>query len=164
MMGKETRRLKINHKIHNKHGRPPVVTAIVIINILGWFATEGVWVYFHLSGQIPPVSSGGSYFERAYFGLVNGFTAADAVWSNLFLLASIIGLWRMKPWGWTAAMMANTIWLYSMTFTLVRDLLTSLTAGTVFFLVFAVFAAFSTVYLWLRRALFWNQGKSGNSP
>jgi hypothetical protein len=135
--------------------RPPLVTLIVIINLIGWITTEGIWVYFHLTGQIPPIESAGSYWEKAYFGLVNGFTVADAVWSNLSLVFSIIGLWRMKSWGWMAAIMANTIWLYSMTFSLVRDVHIGLTPGTAFFLIFAIFAVFSTIYLWNKRALFW---------
>jgi hypothetical protein len=134
-----------------------MVTIIVVINILGWITTEGVWAYFHFSGQIPEINSAYSYWEQAYIGLINGFTAADAIWSNLTLLISIIGLWRMKPWGWTAAMMANTIWLYSMTFTLVRDIYTQFTAGTIFFLFFAGFAIFSTIYLWIKRELFWEK-------
>jgi len=142
--------------------RPAIITIIVVINILGWIATEGVWVYFHLSGQIPEISSANTYWEQAYIGLINGFTAADAIWSNLSLLFSIIGLWRMKAWGWTAAMMANTIWLYSMTFTLVRDLYTQLTAGTIFFLFFAGFAIFSIIYLWIKRDLFWRGPDTGH--
>lgn len=134
--------------------RPSMVTVIVIVNIIGWFTTEGIWVYLHLTGQIPPIESANSYWEMAYIGLINGFTTADAIWSNLSLLFSIIGLWRMKAWGWLAAIMANTIWLYSMTFSLVRDLYIGLTPATAFFLIFAVFAGFSTVYLWKERHLF----------
>lgn len=137
--------------------RPIGVTVIVFVNILGWLTTEGIWVYLHLSGRIPPVESMGSFWEQSYIGLVNGFTVADAIWSNLTLLFSIIGLWRMRDWGWTAALMANTIWFYSMTFTLIRDLTTGLTGATIFFLFFMAFAAFSTVYLWLSRGLFWNR-------
>lgn len=135
--------------------RPLGVTVIVIVNLIGWLTTEGIWVFLHLSGQIPAVESMGSFWERSYIGLVNGFTVADAVWSNLTLLLSIFGLWKMKDWGWTAALMANTIWFYSMTFTLVRDAATGLTSATVFFSFFLLFAAYSTGYLWKNRRLFW---------
>lgn len=137
--------------------RPVFVTVIVVVNALGWLTTEGVWVYFHTTGQIPPIDPAHSYWERSYVGLVHGFTVADAVWSNLTLLASIVGLWRMRSWGWTAALMANTIWVYSMTFTLVRDMYVGLTAGTIFFLFFAAFAMVSTVYLWRTRRWFWHE-------
>lgn len=136
--------------------RPSFVTVIVIVNIFGWITTEGIWVYFHLTGQIPPIEAANSYWEMAYIWLINGFTTADAIWSNLSLLFSIIGLWRMKAWGWLAAIMANTIWLYPMTFSLVRDFYIGLTPGTAFFLVFAIFAGISTVYLWKNRNLFLN--------
>lgn len=135
----------------------PFVTVIVVVNALGWLTTEGIWAYFHATGQIPSIDAGRSYWERSYIGLVNRFTVADAVWSNLTLLGSIVGLWRMRSWGWTAALMANTIWIYSMTFTLVRDLHIGLTAGTAFFLFFAAFAIVSTAYLWARRDLFWGR-------
>ena len=108
----------------------------------------------HLSGQIPAPVQMDSYFAKANIGLLHGFTTADAIWTNLTLLFSIIGLWKMKDWGWTAAIMANTIWFYSMTFTLVRDMTTGLKGFTIFFLFFMVFAMFSTIYLWKNRRLF----------
>lgn len=135
--------------------RPTIVSLIAIVNIIGWITTEVVWIYMHSSGQIPSPDTLESYWSKAYIGLVHGFTTADAVWSNLTLIFSIIGLWKMKDWGWTAAIMANTIWFYSMTFTLVRDFTTGLTGFTLFFLFFMAFAAFSTFYLWRNRRLFW---------
>jgi hypothetical protein len=137
------------------HKRPRVVTVIVMINLLGWLTTEGLWVYLHMTGQIPPIAQMQSFFERSYIGLVLGFTVADLLWSNLLLLASIVGLWRMRSWGWTAALMANTIWVYAMTVTLVRDIMVTWTAGMLFFLSFAVFALLSSSYLWWQRSLFW---------
>jgi hypothetical protein len=142
------------------HKRPRVVAIIVIANLLGWLTTEGLWVYLHMTGQIPPIVQMQSFFERSYIGLVLGFTVADFLWSNLLLLASIIGLWRMRSWGWTAALMANTIWVYTMTVTLVRDMMVTLTAGMLFFLGFAVFALLSSIYLWWQRSLFWTDTDS----
>lgn len=136
--------------------RPRVVTVIIIINILGWITTEGMWFMLHITHQIPPVASMHSYFEKSYIGLANGFTVADAVWSNITLLISIVGLWKMENWGWTAAMMANIIWLYTSTFTIVRDLLVSITPAMIFFSVFAFLALLSTIYLWKTRYLFWH--------
>lgn len=135
--------------------RPAIVSLIAIVNIIGWITTEGAWIYMHASGQIPSPTEMETYWAKAYIGLVHGFTTADAIWSNLTLLFSIIGLWKMKDWGWTAAIMANTIWFYSMTFTLVRDFTTGLTGFTLFFLFFMIFAGFSTIYLWINRRLFW---------
>jgi hypothetical protein len=136
--------------------RPIIVTIIVIINILGWIATEALWVMLFINDKIPAIESMNSYYEKAYIGLVNGFAVSDLVWSNLILLISIIGLWKMSAWGWTAAFMGNTIWLYTITFTLVRDILTTITATTIFFSCFAGFAIFSTIYLWNSRRLFWS--------
>ncbi|HYE12771.1 MAG TPA: hypothetical protein VEF53_21640 [Patescibacteria group bacterium] len=135
--------------------RPAWVTVIVIVNVFGWITTEGMWVVLHLTNKIPAISVMNSFFERSYIGLVNGFTIADAIWSNLSLLFSIVGLWKMKAWGWAAAIMANTIWLYSMTFTIVRDLLVTITPAMIFFSFFAIFALVSTIYLWNNRYLFW---------
>lgn len=135
--------------------RPVGVIIIVILNILGWVTTEGMWLMLHVTHQIPSVSAMHSYFEKSYIGLVNGFTVSDAIWSNITLLLSIVGLLKMKNWGWTAAMMANTIWLYTMTYTIVRDLLVTITSAMIFFSVFAFFALISTIYLWKKRYLFW---------
>lgn len=135
--------------------RPAGVNAIIIFGILGWITTEGLWAYLHITHQIPAIASMNSYWEKSYIGLVNGFTMADAIWSNITILASIIGLWKMKTWGWTAAMMSNTIWVYTMTYTMVRDIMVKVTFGMVFFSVFALGAMVSTVYLWQKRRLFW---------
>jgi uncharacterized membrane protein (DUF2068 family) len=135
--------------------RPIVITIIVIVNIFGWITTEGMWAVLHLTHKIPSISDMHSFFEQSYIGLVNGFTIADAIWSNLTLLISIVGLWKMKAWGWTAAIMANIIWLYTMTFTIVRDILVIITPAMIFFTFFATFALFSTIYLWKTRYLFW---------
>jgi hypothetical protein len=98
-----------------------------------------------------------SFWEKSYIGLVNGFTAADAIWSNITIIAAILRLWKMKLWGWTAAMMSNTIWIYTMTFTFVRDIMVQITFGMIFFSVFALFAIVSTIYLWHIRRLFWRE-------
>jgi hypothetical protein len=34
-----------------------LVTITIMINILGWITTEGVWAYFHFSSQIPEINS-----------------------------------------------------------------------------------------------------------
>lgn len=154
MKNKKTADLKTHIK------RPLGVNVVIIFSILGWITTEGMWLYLHLTSQIPSVASMHSYFEKSYIGLVNGFTAADAILSNLTILLSIIGLWKMKPWGWTSAMMVNAIWVYTMIFTLVRDLMVEITFGMVFFSVFAVGAIIITIYLWRKRSLFWNENKA----
>lgn len=136
--------------------RPLTVTVIVVVSAFGWLATEGYWLYLHLTEQIPAITETMSYWERSYLGLARGFAAADLIWSNLALVVSVIGLWRMRAWGWTAAMMANTIWIYTSTFTLVRDLYVGITGGMVFFLAFALFAVWATVVLWRERARFWS--------
>jgi hypothetical protein len=136
--------------------RPKGVTAVIVFCVFGWITTEGLWAYLHITDQIPAISSMNSFWERSYIGLVNGFTAADAIWSNLTIIVAIVGLWKMKPWGWTAAIMSNTIWVYTMTFTLVRDLMVTITFGMVFFLFFAFLAIISTIYLWRIRKVFWN--------
>ena len=79
---------------------------------------------------------------------------ADRLWSKALLLASVVGLWSLRPWGWTTALMANAIWTYSMTVAIVRDLLTQVTMGMLFFVPFALFALGSSVYLWRQRQLF----------
>ncbi|MCR4436563.1 MAG: hypothetical protein QHH06_12170 [Clostridiales bacterium] len=152
MNGKNVGRAKYLSK------RPLGVTVIVIFNILGWITTEGMWLYLHATRQIPEIASMNSFWEKSYIGLVNGFTVADAIWSNLTLLLAIFGLWKMKPWGWTAAMMANAIWVYTMTCTMVRDLSVKITFGLIFFSIFALGALASTAYLWHKRSRFWKTG------
>lgn len=134
--------------------RPLMVTLIVIINAMGWLATIGLWLFLRVTQVVPRVEDMNSYWEKSYVGLINGFQVADFLWSNLALLISLIGLWKMRFWGWVAAIMANTIWIYSMTFTLVRDIYVQITYGMVFFLFFAFFSFYSTYYLLKHRILF----------
>ena len=137
--------------------RPLGVTIVAGVNALGWFATLGFWLALHLEQRIPVQAAATSYWEHAYVGTIRGFAVADSLWSNALLLASVVGLWSLRPWGWTTALMANAIWIYSMTVAIVRDLLTQVTAGMVFFVPFALFALGSSVYLWRQRQRFWVQ-------
>lgn len=145
---------RLARRLRLSRGRPAAVVAIVVVAAVGWVTTVSPWVWVHLSDQLPAPSVGASYWERSFLGLVRGLATVDAIWSNLFLAAGAIGLCRMRAWGWTAMLMGNAIWLYTATFTVMRDLYVGVTDATLFFLPFTLFALGSSVYLWRRRGRF----------
>jgi len=84
-----------------------------------------------------------------------GFLIADLIWAVPMLIISVPGLLKLSSWGWTAAQMANILWMYSLTSLWVRDLYIGLISpGDYLFLPFALFSIWSAYYLWLHRSQF----------
>nr|WP_319391480.1 hypothetical protein [uncultured Cohaesibacter sp.] len=84
-----------------------------------------------------------------------GIGVADILWSVPMLLVGSIGLARMRPLGWLCAQMANGLYVYSMTFILIRDGLTGdFKPGSCLFMPFTLFAFWAAWVLWSQRDLF----------
>jgi hypothetical protein len=124
--------------------------AALVITILFWGA-----VFFGRLVPLPPDLS--DMASRANAATTYGFLVGDVVWSVPLLLLSTIGLWHLRPWGWTACQMANILWLYSMTVIWMRDAYTTVSPGSLLFLPFAIIAAWAIIYLWRKRLLFWEE-------
>lgn len=60
---------------------------------------DGTWEHRYLRGTRPAVAEAGTCSEAAYFGTVRVVLMADRVWSNLLLVLTVIGLWKMRPLG-----------------------------------------------------------------
>jgi len=100
-------------------------------------------------------------WPQSDIALIYGFAASDLVWSQLFSFLTVIGLWKMKSWGWTAAMMVNAIWI--MIYSIVRALLWTFSYEILLFTPFAVYAGIASIYLWRIRDLFWKGDKAVES-
>lgn len=134
--------------------RPLKVSAIAIINgiaavlsLLFWYLVQHrLFGVAHLSLSLDPTSVASTL----------GFMVADLIWAIPLLIVSGLGLWRLQAWGWTTAQVANLLWLYPLTAAWTRDLyLGSISPGNLLFLPFALFAVWTTCYLWQIRHLFW---------
>ena len=134
--------------------RPVGVSVIVVITLVGWLGMAVFWATLYVTDRIPSFDAVTTQWERSFVALVYGFSAADWVWTQLLSLAAIVGLWRLRAWGWTAAMMLNALWVYIMTFRLVHDLVAGVALGTAVFGLFGVYCLVATFYLWRKRALF----------
>jgi hypothetical protein len=135
--------------------RPAGATVIAIVNAVGTLITIAFWSLAFL--RLPSPRDFSSFPERANIATTYAFMIGDVLWGLPFLLLATVGIWRMRPWGWTAAQMVNVLWWYAVTVVLVRDLYThTLSPGTLFFLPFALISLWTAVYLWKHRALFWN--------
>jgi hypothetical protein len=131
-------------------GRPKSVTVMATITLVGWIATVAAWVPV-ITGGTPPLSS----WPLSYVGMIWGFVSSDLVWSQMFSAIAVVGLWKMKNWGWAAALMINTIWIYTMTLSLVRALLWRVSFEILFFTPFMIYAIIASLYLWKIRGAFW---------
>lgn len=134
------------------------ITIIVIVNSVATVITLAFWILV-LSRFF-----GGAHLylvlEKASVASTLGFIVADFVWAIPLLIMSVIGLWHLRFWGWMAAQLVNILWFYSLTAAWVRDLyLVNISLGNLLFLPFALFAMWSTVYLWNVRNLFWTLSK-----
>ena len=134
----------------NKKVRPKSVTAMAIVTLVGWIATVASWIPV-VTGSTPIPAD----WPQSYTGLIWGFVASDFIWSQVFSALAVFGLWKMKRWGWAAALMVNTIWIYTMTFSTVRAFLWQMSYEIFLFMPFTVYALIASVYLWKIRDLFW---------
>lgn len=133
--------------------RPRGVTLIAIVNAGATVITLAFWFLVHQRLFQPDVLA---TLGRASVASTLGFMIADLVWAVPLLIVSVPGLWRSRAWGWTAAQMANILWLYPLTAGWSRDLyLGSISPGNMLFLPFALFSVWATIYLWQTRYLFW---------
>lgn len=84
-----------------------------------------------------------------------GIGVADLLWSVPVLLLGSFGLYKKMAIGWLAAQMAHILYFYSMTFVVVRDLLSGkISPGTYIFMPFTLFAIWATYFLWQNRSDF----------
>lgn len=135
--------------------RPLSLSIIAVINAVALVFTLLFWSLVYFSKLLPLPGSIESVILRGNIAVTYGFMIGDIIYSVPLLLLATIGVWRLKDWGWTAAMMANALWVYSITVILYRDLYTKLSPGSVLFLPFAIAAVWATVYLWKYRHDFW---------
>jgi hypothetical protein len=135
--------------------RPVGVSAIAIINGIAFVLTLVFWGMVAFKKLVPFPGELSVMSERANAAVTWGFLVGDIVFSAPLLLLAAFGVWRLSAIGWTAAQMANILWVYSMTVVLMRDAFTVLSPGGMLFLPFALVAIWATVYLWKQRSLFW---------
>ncbi|MGA1876021.1 MAG: hypothetical protein ACMUIA_10475 [bacterium] len=119
--------------------------------------TVGFWSLVFFRHMVPLPSELPSLIERSQAATTYGFMIADLLWSVPLLFLATLGLWRLRPWGWTAAQMVHALWLFSMTVIFVRDNYTAWSPGFVLFLVFPFISVWATLYLWRQRSLFWSK-------
>lgn len=123
-------------------------------NALGLILTVLFWAAVLMKRLVPLPGGITGLSERANAATTYGFMAGDILWSVPLLALAALGLRRRKFWGWTAAQMANILWIYSMTVIWIRDGYSSVSPGAVLFTPFALLALWSLGYLWKHRGLF----------
>jgi hypothetical protein len=134
--------------------RPLGIVFIIAFNIFALFITLIFWGLVYFKRLVPPPESLAVMSERANAATTYAFMFGDIIWAVSFLLISIIGLWKMRFWGWTFAQMTNALWFYSMTVIWIRDAYTTISPGAVLFLPFALVAVWQAFYLWNVRERF----------
>jgi len=137
--------------------RAAAVTFLAAVNAVALILTVIFWLVVWLKRWIPSPGSLTAMTERANAATTYGFMAGDLIWSAPLLLLAALGLWRRRFWGWTAAQMANVLWIYSMTVIWVRDGYSTVSPGAVLFTPFAVIAFWAIGVLWRHRSLFREQ-------
>jgi hypothetical protein len=139
-----------------KNKRPGAVTFLAIVNGIGSGITLVFWLLVWVKELVPSPVDLTILAERANAATTYGFMIADLLYSVPLLFIASSGLWRMRPWGWTAAQMVNILWIFSMTVVWTRDAYTTFSPGGILFLPFTLIALWALCYLWKTRYLFWN--------
>jgi len=137
--------------------RPFGVGFIAVVNGIAFLTTLLFWGLVFIRHAVPFPSELSDIVGKANAATTYGFMICDTVYSLPLLFIGTFGIWRMSSLGWTAAQMANILWIYSITLILIRDLNSKLSPGGVIFIPFAVISVWSIIYLWKQRDLFWGK-------
>lgn len=144
----------IDHPPEPLTRRPMGVSLIAIVNALALLVTLVFWGVVITRRLVPFPGDLIVASERATAATTYGFMVGDIIWSAPLLALAAVGVWRRRFWGWTAAQMANVLWVYSMTVVWARDLYTKPSPGGILFLPFTLFAVWASIYLWRHRTTF----------
>ncbi|MBN2200348.1 hypothetical protein JW777_00170 [bacterium] len=133
--------------------RPGPVTLIATVNAVGLFFSILFWAFVAFRFFLAPGTPGN--MDQATAASTFGFLVADCMVALPLLCIGWIGLLRMSFPGWTAAQLANVLWVYALLAVWARDLHSGrLSPGGLVFLPFTVFAVWALGYLWKKRTLF----------
>lgn len=139
--------------------RPSGVTFLCVVNGSAALLTLLFWMMVLKRLYFPDAPDSG--LDRGSMGSTLGFLVADLAWALPGLVATAVGLWRMRAWGWLMAQMMNALWIYSLTAVWVRDLyLHAITPGGILFLPFVPFSIWAIFYLWMKKSDYFTTQKS----
>ena len=138
------------------------ITVIAVVNGFGAILTVAFWalvfVRVFAADDLPAQLDTGS------LATTFGFMIGDLTWALILLILSVVGLWRMRAWGWLIAQMVNILWLYSMTVIWCRDTHGGIISpGAILFLPFVPFSLWALRYLWNVREDFGVRRQSSES-
>jgi hypothetical protein len=123
------------------------------VNALGAILTPVFWGLVFL--RLFAVDTLPAGLDAGSLSSTFGFMIGDLVWAEAALIVSIVGLLRMRPWGWLAAQIVNALWLYSMTVIWCRDIHGGeISPGALLFLPFVPFSIWALFHLWRVRSAF----------
>ncbi len=124
---------------------------LTIWNVIAFAITLLFWALVLLSHRILLPWEETELLWRSASAVTYGFGTGDLLYSLPVLLLSSLGLSRKSSLGWTTALVANSLWIYSMTVILIRDFFTTWSPGSILFLPFLIVAIISTPWLWNNR-------------
>lgn len=132
-------------------------TASVIawIQLVGWLIYFAINLINHLRFNLSETPAKNSLLSQTLSAFVYEFSQITFIWVTISSILSIMGLHKMKSWGWTAAIAANSLWLSIFAFTFTQNPSERTVFEKTFFIVFALFAVVSTLCLWRKRFVFW---------
>jgi len=142
-----------NRLIYN---RTTWIKVIVFINGIAAILHLFFWITAFI--KLPAITSTENVADQINLATTYGFGIADFLWSVPLLLIGSIGLWKKTGIGWLAALLANSMYWYSLTVVIIRDLLSdSISPGTILFLPFALVSFWISYFLWNSRSIFLNK-------
>jgi hypothetical protein len=136
---------------------PAWLRVLIVCTAAFWIVTLIYMGALFFGGRIPSLdgtsSLGRSYIAMFYWGL----NITDLIWFQLLTVAALVGLRRVTPWGWTAAILLSAIWVYTTTFFIIADVITGPDPVQAVYWFFFAYGLVSFGYLWKNRRMFWKK-------
>lgn len=121
-----------------------IIALIAVLQLIGWIVFLGIKASHNFNDSL-----------NVFQSISVSMSDVGFVWFTIASSLAVIGLMKMKSWGWVCAIIANALWISLFTSSIDQSLYVNTLFEKIFLIFFAVFAVLSSFYLWAKRYVFW---------
>lgn len=145
----------VSFRKFTKTKRSGVILAIVIFQIATWLLYLSIHIANYIQFQPAETFVHTSFLTKMGLALTHVFSQFYFIWFSLLSVFGIIGLMNVKSWGWAIALITNSLYISMIAMANAQGLHLGTRFEKYFFIYLILFAGFSSIYLWIKRAVFW---------
>ncbi|WP_436415182.1 hypothetical protein [Petrimonas sp.] len=141
----------VSFRRFSKTKRTKMIAAIAFCQLAAWLLYSGL----NVSGYLQSNSSETSFLTKIGFAFAHVFSQPHFIWFTLTSVLGVVGLLKVKSWGWAVALITNSLYVFIITMAYSQNSLAGNQFERFSFIFLILLVAFSTIYLWIKRFVFW---------